>query len=502
MEQPIDRKHVHKQYQVYESIVENASDIILVMTPDGGIIDANKEAVRAYGYTYEELTGMHVFQLRDPERLELANLQFDTAKKDGTEFETTHFRKDGSTFPVEVKSIGVDDGSNTYVVSIIRDISNRRKKDEEMRVLASIVESSPYAIFGTTIDGYITSWNKGAEKLYSYSKAEILGKHASIMLPEGSNDNINSIIDNVRLKEKTQYYEAIRRKKDGQNFRVSISISPIYNFEGSFAGVSITARDLTEMHVLARRLNQQEEQWKLANELMLGNIFQASLMSSTKNFGFAEMYGKYIPSSMVGGDLYDCVAIGDSLWFLIADVAGHGLVAAMISTMLKGLFSNSVHHCTYPHEVLENMNSILNKFLNEYDAYLVSAFVGVIRGSSLYYSNAGHPYPVMVDCKDGRSKVLEQSGYLLAMMEKSEYKTKHLAISKDNVLLLYTDGLFNLRSENGFSYWDSVGEFSLKNLHLVKENPPLYMEKLVEAFRGDFYEDFDDDVSLLLIKTL
>lgn len=490
------------KYKIYKNILDNANDIILIMTRDGRIIDANRRAIKSYGYPYDELLAMSIFDFRDPNNLGLVQRQFDLAKtdEDGIEFETVHYRKDGTFFPVEVKAVGIHDGPDYRIVSIIRDITLRRKREGEMRNLASIVESSEDAIYGTSVDGTIYNWNNGAAKLFGYSKEEILGKHVSLLVPPESEDDVDEIIARVKNKEKMESYEAIRQRKDGTNIRVFISISPIYDFEGIFTGVSIIARDLTEKYILTKKVSEQEEKWRLANELLTANIFQTSLMSKVQRFNKGTMYGRFIPCSMVGGDFYGCVENGESLWFIMADVAGHGLVSAMISTMLNGIFQYDVYNYNYPNEILENMNSTLSRLLNNHDVYLVSAFIGVIRKKTLYYSNAGHPYPIVVNCEDKKVRIIGDSSYLLALRDNTRYDLKKVPLSESDAIVLYTDGVFNLRKGSQNDYWDEISSFSLQNVDLMKNDPQGYIEKLINTFRSNYGKEFDDDVSLMMIK--
>lgn len=491
------------EFEIYSNIIDNAKDIILIMTPDGKIVDANKEAVGTYGYTYEELIQMEIFQLRDPGRIELARKQFVAAKAEGIEFEAIHYKKDGKHFPVEVKSIGITDNhGNAYIVSLIRDITYRRRKEEEIIKLASIVESSDDAIVGITTGGFINSWNNGAENLYGYTRKEILGKSVSLLIPEESGDDIHEIIDRARNKDKIHHYEAIRKTKDGRIVQLFITISPIYNFEGAFMGISAIARDMTEINTLSQKVKDHEERWRLANELLTASTFQATLMPSTKNYDFAEMYGKFLPSSMVGGDLYDCALVGDSLWFIIADVIGHGLVAAMVSTMVKGVFNDLIKNCEYPDEILENMNSMLLDVTGEYDKQLVSAFVGVIRNNTLYYANAGHPYPILIDSEGRAITALEQNGFLLSMQKHAGYEAKQMHIAERDMILLYTDGLFDWTKNDPMTYWDEIGRLSLQNMRLLKEDPRTFIEKLIDTIHQRNGGDFEDDASVMLIKMI
>jgi PAS domain S-box-containing protein len=489
------------EFEIYSNIIDNAKDIILIMTSDGKIVDANKEAVGTYGYTYDELIQMDIFQLRDPNRVELVKEQFVKAKAEGIEFEAVHYKKDGKYFPVEVKSIGVKDNNGSeYIVSLIRDITFRRKKEEEIIKLASIVESSDDAIMGITLGGFINSWNNGAENLFGYTRKEILGKSVSILIPEESNDDILEIINRVRNKDKVHHYEATRKTKDGRSIQLFITISPIYNFEGTFMGISAIARDMTEINTLTQKIREHENRWRLANELLIASTFQATLMPASKHYESAEMYGKFLPSSMVGGDLYDCAMIGDSLWFIIADVMGHGLVAAMVSTMVKGLFNDLIRNYEYPDEILKNMNSMLLDVTGDYEKQLVSAFVGVIRNNTLYFSNAGHPYPILIDVENGTVTGLEQNGFLLSMQRKAEYEVKQMHICEKDMILMYTDGIFDRTKNDPMTFGNEIGRLALQNMRLLKEDPHSCIEKLIYTIHKQNGSDFEDDVSIMLIK--
>jgi two-component system, chemotaxis family, CheB/CheR fusion protein len=112
--------------------------------------------------------------------------------------------------------------------------------------LASIVETTDDAIIGKDLNGTITSWNKGAERLYGYSAAEAVGQHISLISPQDRADEIVEIMRRVRLGEKLDHYETIRRTKDGRLLNISLTISPIHDSRGKLKGASAIGRDITE----------------------------------------------------------------------------------------------------------------------------------------------------------------------------------------------------------------------------------------------------------------
>ena len=118
----------------FEALFQQARDIILLVDPDGRIVEANEAALAAYGYTAEEIRARHVRDLRDPDTLDSLDRQFSAADRPGgVQFETVHRRKDGSPFPVEISSRVVEIGGQRFRQSFIRDIGERRRAEETVR---------------------------------------------------------------------------------------------------------------------------------------------------------------------------------------------------------------------------------------------------------------------------------------------------------------------------------------------------------------------------------
>jgi PAS domain S-box-containing protein len=112
--------------------------------------------------------------------------------------------------------------------------------------LASIVDSSQDAIISKTLEGVVTSWNRGAEKIYGYSAQEVLGKPLTFLLPPGHEDELPDILDRLKRGERIESFETVRQHKDGRLIDISVTISPIRNAAGVITGASAIARDVTE----------------------------------------------------------------------------------------------------------------------------------------------------------------------------------------------------------------------------------------------------------------
>ena len=125
--------------------------------------------------------------------------------------------------------------------------------------LAAIVESSDDAIVGKTLDGVITSWNAAAERIFGYAAEEVIGHHISLIIPEDRHHEEAEIISRVRVGQRVQHFETIRRRKSGQLITVSITVSPIRDANGAIVGASKIARDITDH-------KRTEEQLRLARD--------------------------------------------------------------------------------------------------------------------------------------------------------------------------------------------------------------------------------------------
>nr|WP_312291220.1 PAS domain S-box protein [Clostridium chromiireducens] len=253
-------KKNYDDLQIYQTALLNANDIIILFSSEGKILKVNLKAINSYGYEEDELLSMNIFELRNKEKLDIANTQFEKAKLGEIEFETIHYRKDGSNFPVEVKSIGVEINKGIFVLSIIRDITNRVKNEEEIRKLASLVENTDDAIIGKDLEGVITSWNLGAEKIYGYKREEVLGKHISVIIPEDKINDFCEIMKKIKNGEKIKGFESKRKKKNGELIDVSITVSPIYNLAGKLIGASNITRDVTENKKVEEELREKYEE--------------------------------------------------------------------------------------------------------------------------------------------------------------------------------------------------------------------------------------------------
>jgi PAS domain S-box-containing protein len=120
------------------------------------------------------------------------------------------------------------------------------RSDELRALLVAIVESSDDAIVSKTLDGVITSWNRGAERLFGYTAAEAVGQHIFLIIPEDRKAEEQDVLARLRRGEKIDHFETVRRTKDGGQVHVSLTVSPVRDAQGTIIGASKVARDISE----------------------------------------------------------------------------------------------------------------------------------------------------------------------------------------------------------------------------------------------------------------
>ena len=117
--------------------------------------------------------------------------------------------------------------------------------ESQLALLASIVDSSDDAIMSKSLEGIITSWNPGAERMYGYAAAEIVGQPVSLLMHSDSADEMDGVLDKIRAGHRIEHFETVRVRKDGSALSVSLTVSPIHDRAGAVVGASSVARDVT-----------------------------------------------------------------------------------------------------------------------------------------------------------------------------------------------------------------------------------------------------------------
>lgn len=242
----------------HRSITESASDAIIVFDRRWYITGWNSAAERIFGYRPREVLGRSVIMLVSEETLQARATQaqaiFLGAQPEmlGRTGELVAVRRDGSRFPAEVTVSSWRESDGVFYSAIVRDITDRRLAEEKMSTLAALVDSSPDTIVSTDLDGVVTNWNPGAERLYGYPAAEAVGRRLDdlVMVP-GQADHAR-LLSGQPLGQPVST-DCLRRRGDGVLFDVSVAASPVRRGPTVVGQVEIS-RDVTEQRRAERRL--------------------------------------------------------------------------------------------------------------------------------------------------------------------------------------------------------------------------------------------------------
>ncbi len=265
-------------------LLETLPDAVVAVDHDGVIVQVNSQAQGLFGYERDELIGQKV-EMLVPESYRGKHhhhrktfAETPKTRRMGAELDLYGRRRNGSEFPVEISLSPVSTEKGALVLSAIRDISDRKRIAEELRRaneelhqrtteqlgeyrsrLASIIDSSEDAILSKDLEGNITSWNRGAERIYGYAPEEVVGKHISLLIPSDRPEEIPEILRKIARGERIEHHESVRVTKDRHRLDISLSISPLRNAAGEVVGASVIARDITDQKRSEGQLRQAQK---------------------------------------------------------------------------------------------------------------------------------------------------------------------------------------------------------------------------------------------------
>jgi PAS domain S-box-containing protein len=234
---------------MFRAFVEAAPDAVVIAGRDGKIVLVNSQTERLYGYTRDELVGQPTEMLtaqgfRAQFSGRLAGYFADGPAAVSGSREVYGRRKDGSEFPIEFTVGLLETAGGTLVCGSIRDTTERKKAEEVRFRLAALVEACDDAIIGKTVEGIITSWNGGAQRLFGYSAQEMIGRPLTVLIPsDGQKEEPESP---KQAGGQVERFDAVRLHKDGHELHVSVTTSPVRDSAGKLIGASKVVRDITE----------------------------------------------------------------------------------------------------------------------------------------------------------------------------------------------------------------------------------------------------------------
>ncbi|MBZ5696053.1 MAG: sigma 54-interacting transcriptional regulator [Acidobacteriia bacterium] len=239
-------------------LLESVPDATVVVDQTGRIILANAQTERMFGYSPQELVGQRV-EVLIPEDLRDAHVKHRAdygaaprTREMGAGIELKGKRKDGSTFPVEISLSPFEDQDGHFVVSAIRDVTDRKLAEEAIRLSEErfrrlVAEVKDYAILMLDPQGRVQSWNEGAERIEGYQADEIIGRHFSCFYPSEDIER-GKPEEGLRIAARDGRWEdeGWRIRKDGSRYWASVVVTALHDPSGKVLGFTKVARDITE----------------------------------------------------------------------------------------------------------------------------------------------------------------------------------------------------------------------------------------------------------------
>jgi len=256
-----EQKSKQNQNQL-NSIFSNLKDNVFVISEDYKILFKNENAHDIFG---EGLNGRNCFEVIKGREQVCDNCTLQILSKNNLcqvrseQQILSPISNEIKFFDTITSTIENYNGKKVYL-EVLRDITERKEKEEALFKLAAIVENSDDAIIGKTLDGTIISWNKSAERIYGYMSQEIIGKSISILVPFGQPNELLGILEKIKVGDHIDHYETVRVRKDGEEVNISLTISPIKDIAGNIIGASTIARDITERKKIKKKSQEIKDE--------------------------------------------------------------------------------------------------------------------------------------------------------------------------------------------------------------------------------------------------
>lgn len=503
------------------AVLENAVEAIFTVNQDGLIRSANAAACKIFNYTQQELVRHNVRMLMpEPYHSEhdgyLARYLSTGAPRiiGQGDREVIGKRKDGSVFPVELSVSDMVINGEHLFTGILRDISERVRVREAMEAanealakgetfLKSITNNIPGLVGYWNAELYCEFANNAYLNWFGKTPQEMRGIH----MPEFLGQELftkNEKFITAALRGEPQHFERVLTKTDGSQRHTLSHYIP--DTDGDVVrGFFVLVNDVTELK--SAQFELEERQRHLDADMEAAAEIQRSLLpkEGTCSLGVEADY-RFMPSTIIGGDIFNVVCLGEQHTGLyMVDVSGHGVPAALVSVSVAQelspngavLMDKATNQPRSPEIVLGLLDSIFP--LERFDKFFSMVYMVYDPDSGLLtYCNAGHPAPLLLRAGGGMEH-LEEGGTLVGMGLGSTYAPGQVHITEGDALLIYTDGVTELESPEGEQYGDQRLESAFRD---AQEANPEHALQLITS-RLQTHADGrppDDDISLVYVR--
>jgi sigma-B regulation protein RsbU (phosphoserine phosphatase) len=535
IERQLERVVLIDEKENYHGIFDHLVEGIFRTTPDGHYLLANIALARIYGYNspVELMAGitdigrnLYVNPARRDEFVRLMQ-QDDTL----TGFESEIYRKDGRTIWISENCRAVRDpqGKLLYYEGTVEDITHHRQTEFSLRnsesLYHSLVETMPQNVFRKDLQGRFTFANQQYCNHYRCRLEDILGKTDFDFFPKELAAQYQR--DDLRVMETGQTIEITEEHHPlGQEKTfVQVVKTPLYGADGKITGLQGIFWDITEKKRAEEQIRRtsaelalsreelraknavMEENLRMAREVQLAMLLQQypafpqNVAPEQSVFQFAH---RYLPAETIGGDFFSVSALSETeVGVFICDVTGHGVRSSLVTAMIRALVEELKPLAHDPGMFLRKLNSDLNNILKTTGSLMLTTafyFVANWETGVLRFANAGHPKPLHVRRRANEVELLYnaagKSQPALGLFENPEYQTTETRLEPGDLVMLFTDGLYEVLGPNEELYSQ---ERLLLDVKIRAQKPAaLLFDELLETVRAfSIDREFEDDVCLV-----
>ena len=521
--------------QLYHSLVETIPQPIYRKDTQGKFTFGNRHFCNFMGTSLDQLIGKSDFDFFSPELAEKYRRDdwhvLETGQPIAVIEEVQHPGKDLLVIQTVKTPLYEASGRIIGLQGIFFDITKQRQMEEDLRnseaLYHSLVETIPQNIFRKDLQGRYTFANRQFCRTLGKTREEVIGKTIADFLP--ADVAAAREADDRKVIDTRRPFETIEESKfSGERGYLQVIKMPIFNAEGDVVGLQGMFWDITAQRMAAERIRKantelarsrkelHEKNLELEDDLRMAREIQITMLPQTypsfprtatpedSAFHFTH---RYLPTGTVGGDFFTVSALSDEeASVFICDVAGHGVRSSLVTAMIRALLEELKPLAHDPGQFFTKLNSDLHAILKHAGTpmlttgfYLVADWkTGVIR-----YTNAGHPKPLLVRRNAKQFEPMVNVGGksqpALGLFEEAIYYTSEVKFSPCDLVMLFTDGLYEVQDEQRELYSQSMLVEDVKERAQLPASE-LFDELIERMQRFSADGKFSDDVCLVAIE--
>ncbi|MGL1862666.1 MAG: transporter substrate-binding domain-containing protein [Pseudodesulfovibrio sp.] len=491
------------------------SDSMIMINSTGKIMFWNTSAETMFGYTASEVMGMDmhsIFVLEEYHDAARKGLEVFSRTGDGPIInklrEEIALDREGNEFPVEIATSSFKMGDEWFAVGAVRDISERKEAEKELKKLSSAVENNPTAVVITDPDGIIEYVNPYFEIMTGYSRSEAIGQTPRILKSDHHPIEMYQELWETILGGSQWKGELLNHHKNGHDIWNTISIAPIMNAEGEVVNFVSVQEDVTKRKVAEQKLS--DAYGIISSSINYASHIQRSVLPHEGAFDvFNDHFVLWEPRDIVGGDVYWNRPWGGGTLVILGDCTGHGVPGAFMSLIATGALDRALDEVQPGKmgELITRMHQFIQRTLFQHqadgesdDGLELGAIFLSKNKTQLTYAGARFQLFQMVDGKTEFIKGTKSGiGYRGIPLDQA-FEDIHLSVETGDVFYMTSDGLID---QLGGERRRGFGKKRFRALLEDIQDMPMAEQKSIMLQRFLEYQGENrrlDDVSVIGLK--